>query len=145
MNGAIMNGAPMNGDNSGCALRAEGLTLTFVTPRSTTHAVQDVSLSIGERDFAGIMGPSGSGKTSLLYLLAAGVVSTVAFLCYFGALGMSDSYSSRVQPLDRLSLVFAIILAAMFLREKATPQVILGAGLMAVGAVVIALAGTGQK
>ena len=80
---------------------------------------------------------------ALLYLLAAGVVSTIAFLCYFGALSLGKP--SQVQPLDRLSLVFAIILAAMFLREKATPQVIFGAGLMAAGAIVITLAGAGQK
>jgi len=80
---------------------------------------------------------------ALLYLLAAGVVSTVGFLCYFGALSLDES--SRVQPLDRISLVFAIILAAIFLREKATPQVIFGAGLMAAGAVVITLAGSAQK
>src|SRR5688572_16000813 len=52
------------------ALRAENLTLTYVTSRSTTYAVRDVSLIISPREFAGIVGPSGSGKTSLLYLLS---------------------------------------------------------------------------
>ena len=52
------------------SLRAENLTLTFATPRATTYAVREVSLSIGENEFAGIMGPSGSGKTSLLHLLS---------------------------------------------------------------------------
>jgi putative ABC transport system ATP-binding protein len=51
-------------------LRAQNLTLTYSTPRSTTYAVRDVSLQIKERDFAGIVGPSGSGKSSLLYLLS---------------------------------------------------------------------------
>jgi putative ABC transport system ATP-binding protein len=51
-------------------LRADQLNLTFATPRSTTHAVRDVSLAIGTHEFAGIVGPSGSGKTSLLYLLS---------------------------------------------------------------------------
>ena len=51
-------------------LSCQNLTLTYITPRATTYAVQDVSLQIGERDFAGIVGPSGSGKSSLLYLLA---------------------------------------------------------------------------
>ena len=51
-------------------IRAENLTLTFTTPRSTTYAVRDVSLQIGSREFAGIVGPSGSGKSSLLYLLS---------------------------------------------------------------------------
>ncbi len=51
-------------------LRAENLTLTYVTPRSTTYGVRDVTLKIGAREFAGIVGPSGSGKSSLLYLLS---------------------------------------------------------------------------
>ncbi len=51
-------------------MRAEGLTLTYVSPRSTTYAVREVSLQIGARDFAGIVGPSGSGKSSLLYLMS---------------------------------------------------------------------------
>lgn len=52
------------------ALRAVNLALTYATRRSTTHAVREVSLEIGAREFAGIVGPSGSGKSSLLYLLA---------------------------------------------------------------------------
>lgn len=71
-------------------------------------------------------------------LLVAGVVSGLAFLCYFGALSMGES--SRVQPLDRLSLVFAIVLAALFLAEKINTQIIIGAVLMSIGAVVIATA-----
>lgn len=52
------------------ALRAEALTLTYSTSRSVTHAVREVSLAVGPRDYAGIVGPSGSGKSSLLYLLS---------------------------------------------------------------------------
>jgi putative ABC transport system ATP-binding protein len=44
--------------------------LTYETTRSVTYAVREVSLEIGERDFAGIVGPSGSGKSSLMYLLS---------------------------------------------------------------------------
>src|SRR4051812_18713284 len=52
------------------SMLAEKLTLTYVTARSTTYAVRDVSMEIGGRDFAGIVGPSGSGKSSLLYLMS---------------------------------------------------------------------------
>lgn len=55
---------------SAVGIRAENLTLTFTTPRSTTYAVRDVSLEIRAREFAGIVGPSGSGKSSLLYLIS---------------------------------------------------------------------------
>ena len=51
-------------------LHVENLALTYVSARSTTYAVRDVSLDIGPRDFAGVVGPSGSGKSSLLYLMS---------------------------------------------------------------------------
>ena len=72
------------------------------------------------------------------FLLAAGVMTTVAYLCYFRALATGDA--SRVAPIDRLSLVFSILFAAWFLREKLSPAAVAGAAMMAVGAVVIALA-----
>ncbi|HEX8551366.1 MAG TPA: EamA family transporter [Abditibacteriaceae bacterium] len=82
-------------------------------------------------------------ETKTLGLLAAsGVVSCLAYLCYFGALSTGDS--SRVQPVDRLSLVFAIVLAAMFLRERTSPPVLIGAGLMTLGALVIAFSPTSK-
>ncbi|HVF10236.1 MAG TPA: ABC transporter ATP-binding protein [Abditibacteriaceae bacterium] len=82
--------------NPEAGLHAVGLTLTFVTPRSTTHAVQDVSLRIGARDFAGIVGPSGSGKTSLLYLLAGLRTATE------GSVWINDFKYSHATPNERL-------------------------------------------
>ena len=81
---------------SGIELRAHGLTLTFITPRSATHAVRDVSLRIGERAFAGIVGPSGSGKTSLLYLLAGLRTATE------GSVWIGDFKYSHATPNERL-------------------------------------------
>ncbi|HTE20992.1 MAG TPA: EamA family transporter [Armatimonadota bacterium] len=77
-------------------------------------------------------------RRSLIYLGISGVVTTLAYLFYFGALKMGDA--SRVAPIDRLSLVFAILIAVLFLKEKINAQVIVGAALMTVGAVVIAFA-----
>ena len=70
-------------------------------------------------------------------LLVAGVGMLAGYLLYFSALGLGSS--SAVQPVDRLSLVFAVGLAGVFLKEKITPLMLVGMGLMAVGAVVIAL------
>ena len=79
---------------------------------------------------------------SIGLLAASGIVSCVAFLFYFGALSLGDS--SRVQPLDRISLVFAIVLGGVFLKEKITPQIVAGATLMACGALIVAFAKTSK-
>ena len=75
---------------------------------------------------------------SWTYLLVAGVVTGVSSLLLYRALKLGNA--SRVVPLDRLSLVFAILLGWVFLREKVGWQVIAGGGLMAVGALFIASA-----
>ena len=77
------------------------------------------------------------------FLLGAGALSGVAYLFYFGAIKLGDV--SRVAPLDRLSLVFSVVLAAMFLSEKANGPTIFGVSLMAIGALVVAISGTGGK
>jgi putative ABC transport system ATP-binding protein len=51
-------------------LRGENLTLTYKDGDTTVNAVKDVSISIQDHQFIGILGPSGSGKSSLLYLLS---------------------------------------------------------------------------
>ncbi len=79
---------------------------------------------------------------SWLFILAAGVMTTVAYLCYFRALAAGDA--SRVAPVDRLSLVFTIALGAFFLREKLSPVAIAGAAMMAIGAVMVAVSPGGK-
>jgi putative ABC transport system ATP-binding protein len=51
-------------------LHGENLTLTFQDGDRALDAVHDVSISIQDHQFIGILGPSGSGKSSLLYLLS---------------------------------------------------------------------------
>ena len=57
-------------------LEAKDLRLVYRDGGGDVAAVDGVSLSIGDRDFTGIVGPSGSGKSSLLYLLAGLKVPT---------------------------------------------------------------------
>ena len=72
-----------------------------------------------------------------IYLVIAGVLTTVSSLFSFRALKLRDA--SVVSPIERVSLVFAIILAAVFLKEKINLQTIIGGLLMVAGAVVIAM------
>lgn len=75
-------------------------------------------------------------RKTWLVLVVAGVLTAISSLLVFRALSMGDA--SRVSPLTNISLVFSITLAAIFLREKLTWQVMLGAALMACGAILIA-------
>ena len=92
-----------------------------------------------------------SGKASQLtdiapkawgWLGLSGVITTCAYLAYFAAIKAGDV--SRVAPIDRLSLVFAIVFAAVFLSEKVNMPTIFGAALMVIGALVVAVAGSGK-
>lgn len=93
--------------------------------------------------FGGKLGDLGKieGKTWPI-LATAGVLTLAGTLVYYKALASGPS--SGAQPIDRLSLVFAIILAGIFLKEKITPSMIVGAVLMAGGAILIAT-GTPKK
>lgn len=73
-----------------------------------------------------------------LFLIGAGILTCVSSLLSFRALKLGNA--SQVSPLTNFSLVFAIILAAVFLKEKLNWQLIAGVVLMAVGAALIAVA-----
>lgn len=74
---------------------------------------------------------------SILFLILSGVATGLSWLFYFRALQLGPA--SRVAPIDKLGLVFTIILAGMFLREKLTTPVILGSILMSIGAILTTL------
>ena len=73
-----------------------------------------------------------------VYLILAGIVTCLSSLLSFRALKLGDA--ARTSSLDKVSLVFSMILAIVFLKEKVNWQVILGAALMAIGAILIAVA-----
>ena len=86
-------------------MRADNLTLTYVTPRSKTYAVRDVSLQVGPREFAGIVGPSGSGKLSLLYLMS-GMRTATSGEVHFGSFHYSAASPSEKLDFRRASFGF---------------------------------------
>src|SRR5260370_5281248 len=71
-----------------------------------------------------------------LFLILSGLATGASWLCYFRALELSDA--SKVAPVDKLSVVVAIILAALFLGEHLTWRHWIGAGLIVTGTVIIA-------
>jgi len=81
---------------------------------------------------------AGISRFSLIFLVLSGVATGLSWLFYFRALQLGPA--SRVSPIDKLSLVLTIVLAAILLKEKVTLPILLGAILMSAGAIVIGLA-----
>lgn len=71
------------------------------------------------------------------FLALSGIATGLSWLCYFRALQLGEA--SQVAPVDKLSVVFVIALAALFLHERLTWQHWLGGGLIVAGAMIIAL------
>jgi transporter family protein len=77
-------------------------------------------------------------RRAWLYLVLSGLATGASWLCYFRALRLGQA--SKVAPIDKLSVVVAIALAALFLGERLTWQHWAGGGLIVAGAVVLARA-----
>jgi transporter family protein len=71
-----------------------------------------------------------------VFLCLSGVATGLSWLCYYRALQMAPA--SWVAPIDKLSVAFVILLAAMFLGEPLSLKVILGGGLVVAGALILA-------
>jgi transporter family protein len=79
---------------------------------------------------------SSIGRRSWGFLILSGIATGLSWLCYFRALQIGEA--SRVAPVDKLSVVIAIALAAFFLREPLSWHHWVGGTLICAGAVVIA-------
>jgi len=71
------------------------------------------------------------------FLFLSSIATAASWLFYFYALKMGAA--SKVGPIDKLSLVFTVVLAALVLGESLTFKVIAGTILMAAGAILIAI------
>lgn len=72
-----------------------------------------------------------------IFLVASGLATGASWLCYFRALHLGDA--SRVAPVDKLSVVFVAVIAAIFLGEHLTATGWAGVALIAVGSVLVAV------
>lgn len=77
-----------------------------------------------------------SGK-SWLFLILSGLATGASWLCYYKALQIGDV--SKVVPIDKLSVVITIILAALLLREQITFRSALGCALICAGTLLMVL------
>ncbi len=76
---------------------------------------------------------------SLLFLVLSGVATGLSWLFYFHALQIGKA--SQDSPIDKLSLVMTIVLAVLFLKEKVSLSILIGAILMSIGAILVGFGG----
>jgi transporter family protein len=70
-----------------------------------------------------------------LFLVLSGIATGLSWLCYYRALQLGPV--TRVAPIDKLSVVFAILLGVLFIGETLTWPVIVGGLLIVAGSIVM--------
>lgn len=76
-------------------------------------------------------------RRSLVFLVLSGLVTGASWLCYYRALQLGPA--ARVAPLDKLSVVVAMLLAVVFLGESLTWKSAIGGALISFGAILLSL------
>lgn len=74
-------------------------------------------------------------KRSWIFLIMSGIATGVSWLCYYKALQIGEA--SKVVPIDKLSVVITIVLAALILHEQLTPRSIVGCVLIGAGTLLL--------
>ena len=77
------------------------------------------------------------GRRSWLFLVLSGLATGASWLCYYTALQIGEA--SKVVPVDKLSVVFTLILAFVVLHEQFTVKSAIGAALITAGTLVMVL------
>ncbi|SQI41615.1 Predicted permeases [Leminorella richardii] len=76
-------------------------------------------------------------RKALLFIVLSGVAGALSWLFYFMAI--KSGTVSQVAPIDKLSVVFAVILAVVLFGEKVSLYAGIGIGMISVGALLVAL------
>lgn len=74
-------------------------------------------------------------RRNWLFLVLSGLATGLSWICYFKALSIGQA--SRVAPIDKLSVVFVILLASPLLGESITKEKLLGGLLIVAGVLVV--------
>ena len=82
-------------------------------------------------------GLSEISRKSWLFLILSGLATGASWLCYYRALQLGEA--SKVVPIDKLSVVIAMVLAFVFLHEQFTVKSLIGCILIGAGTLVMVL------
>lgn len=77
------------------------------------------------------------GKKSWIFLVLSGLATGASWLCYYKAIQIGDV--SKVVPIDKLSVVFTLVLAFIFLHEDFNAKSLVGCILIAAGTLFMVL------
>ena len=76
-------------------------------------------------------------RKSWLFLILSSLATGASWLCYYKALQIGEA--SKVVPIDKLSIVFTLVLAWTFLHEQVNAKSIFGCLLIVAGTLVMVL------
>lgn len=76
-------------------------------------------------------------RRSWHFLILSGLATGASWLCYYKALQVGDA--SKVVPIDKLSVVITMVLAAVILHEQVTVKSIAGCLLITFGTLLMVL------
>lgn len=81
--------------------------------------------------------PESLSTKGILFLVLSGIATGLSWLCYYRALQLGPI--SKVAPIDKLSVVLVILISVLFLQEKLSLKNSLGAILISLGVLLMAL------
>lgn len=96
-----------------------------------------VALSLGVVIYRSDWPQDKMNTKDLVFIVLSGVTTGLSWLFYFKALQLGPA--SKVAPLDKLSVVFVILLSIIFLGEKVQVATLLGGLFILVGSLLVAM------
>lgn len=113
----------------------EGVNSNLATAVRTTVVL---AMAWGMVFLTGTQGGIGQiSRRSWLFLILSGLATGASWLCYYKALQLGPA--SKVVPIDKLSVVITLVLAALLLHEQVTLRSALGCGLIAAGTLLMVM------
>ena len=76
-------------------------------------------------------------RKSWIFLILSGLATGASWLCYYKALQMGEA--SKVVPIDKLSVVFTLVLAFVILHEEFTVKAVIGCLMIGAGTLLMVL------
>lgn len=77
------------------------------------------------------------GRKSWIFLILSGLATGASWLCYYKALQIGEA--SKVVPIDKLSIIITVVMAAVILHEQFTVKSALGCVLIGAGTLLMVL------